>query len=77
MVSGPHRDTAAHMVSRVQVSYLPVGTKHHFLELTQTLSLLQKDLRDQVVRQMVGATVTCGPSVLSPLVPALLHPWVP
>ncbi|XP_049626128.1 protein ERGIC-53-like [Suncus etruscus] len=42
------RDAAAQMVSRVQVSYLPVGTKHHFLELTQTLSHLQKDLRGQV-----------------------------
>ncbi|XP_057344959.1 protein ERGIC-53-like isoform X2 [Manis pentadactyla] len=39
------RDAAAHMASRAQVFYLPVGTKHHFLELTQILSLLQKDLR--------------------------------
>ncbi|KAB1257134.1 Protein ERGIC-53-like [Camelus dromedarius] len=39
------RHAAAHMASRAQVFYLPVGTKHHFLELAQTLSLLQKDLR--------------------------------
>uniref|UniRef100_A0A8D0PCJ1 L-type lectin-like domain-containing protein n=1 Tax=Sus scrofa TaxID=9823 RepID=A0A8D0PCJ1_PIG len=39
------RDAAAHMASRAQVFYLPVGTKHHFLELAQILSLLQKDLR--------------------------------
>lgn len=30
--------------------YLPVGTKHHFFELDQILSLLQKDLRGLVVR---------------------------
>uniref|UniRef100_A0A8D1LV88 L-type lectin-like domain-containing protein n=1 Tax=Sus scrofa TaxID=9823 RepID=A0A8D1LV88_PIG len=39
------RDAATHMASRAQVFYLPVGTKHHFLELAQILSLLQKDLR--------------------------------
>ncbi|OWK09066.1 hypothetical protein Celaphus_00015359 [Cervus elaphus hippelaphus] len=39
------RDAAAHMASRAQVFYLPVGTKHHFSELAQILSLLQKDLR--------------------------------
>uniref|UniRef100_A0A9L0RIY0 Lectin, mannose binding 1 like n=1 Tax=Equus caballus TaxID=9796 RepID=A0A9L0RIY0_HORSE len=44
------RDAAAHVVSRAQVFYLPVGTKHHFLELAQILSLLQKDLRGPVVR---------------------------
>lgn len=33
------------MASRAQVFYLPVGTKHHFSELAQILSLLQKDLR--------------------------------
>ncbi|XP_047652072.1 protein ERGIC-53-like isoform X6 [Phacochoerus africanus] len=38
-------DAAAHMASRAQVFYLPEGTKHHFLELAQILSLLQKDLR--------------------------------
>uniref|UniRef100_A0A673UM84 Lectin, mannose binding 1 like n=1 Tax=Suricata suricatta TaxID=37032 RepID=A0A673UM84_SURSU len=39
------RDAAAHVVSKAQLFYLPVGTKHHFLELAQILSLLQKDLR--------------------------------
>ncbi|XP_008062399.1 protein ERGIC-53-like [Carlito syrichta] len=39
------RDEAARMASEAQVSYLPVGTEHHFLELDQILSLLQKDLR--------------------------------
>lgn len=38
------------MASGAQVFYLPVGTKHHFFELDQILSLLQKDLRDLVVR---------------------------
>ncbi|XP_012584002.1 PREDICTED: protein ERGIC-53-like [Condylura cristata] len=42
------RDAAAHMASRAQVFYLPVGTKHHFLELTQILSHLQKELRGPV-----------------------------
>ncbi|XP_032963021.1 protein ERGIC-53-like isoform X2 [Rhinolophus ferrumequinum] len=39
------RDTAAHMASRAHVLYLPVGIEHHFSELAQILSLLQKDLR--------------------------------
>uniref|UniRef100_A0A452TED3 Lectin, mannose binding 1 like n=1 Tax=Ursus maritimus TaxID=29073 RepID=A0A452TED3_URSMA len=39
------RDAAAHVASRAQLFYLPVGTKHHFLELDQILSLLQKDLQ--------------------------------
>ncbi|XP_014636413.1 PREDICTED: protein ERGIC-53-like [Ceratotherium simum simum] len=42
------RDAAAHMASRAQVFYLPVGTKHHLLELDQILSRLQKDLRGPV-----------------------------
>lgn len=50
----PTRDAAAHMASRAQVFYLPVGTKHHFLELTQILSLLQKDLRGPAVRGKAG-----------------------
>ncbi|XP_039094147.1 protein ERGIC-53-like [Hyaena hyaena] len=39
------RDAAAHVVSKAQLFYLPVGTQHHFLELAQILSLLQRDLR--------------------------------
>ncbi|XP_059036354.1 protein ERGIC-53-like isoform X1 [Mustela lutreola] len=39
------RDAAAHVASRAQLFYLPVGTKHHFLELAQILSFLQKDLQ--------------------------------
>ncbi|XP_037357627.1 protein ERGIC-53-like isoform X2 [Talpa occidentalis] len=42
------RDAAAHMASRAHVFYLPVGTKHHFLELAQILSHLQKELRGPV-----------------------------
>nr|KAF6485206.1 lectin, mannose binding 1 like [Rousettus aegyptiacus] len=38
------RDAATHMASRVKVFHLPVGIKHHFLELDQILSLLQEDL---------------------------------
>ncbi|KAM7337516.1 hypothetical protein ACRRTK_003635 [Alexandromys fortis] len=44
------RKAAARMASGAQVFYLPVGTKHHFFELDQILSLLQKDLRDLVKR---------------------------
>ncbi|KAG8514526.1 Protein ERGIC-53-like [Galemys pyrenaicus] len=43
------RDAAAHTASRAHVFYLPVGTKHHFLELTQILNHLQKELRGPVV----------------------------
>lgn len=53
LMSMPHhttRETAAQMASGAQVFYLPVGTKHHFFELDQILSFLQKDLRDLVVR---------------------------
>ncbi|XP_051053523.1 protein ERGIC-53-like isoform X1 [Phodopus roborovskii] len=39
------RKAAAQMASGAHVFYLPVGTKHHFFELDQILSLLQKDLR--------------------------------
>uniref|UniRef100_A0A8C7B806 Lectin, mannose binding 1 like n=1 Tax=Neovison vison TaxID=452646 RepID=A0A8C7B806_NEOVI len=39
------RDAAAHVASRAQLFYLPVGTKPHFLELAQILSFLQKDLQ--------------------------------
>ncbi|MBZ3883406.1 Protein ERGIC-53-like [Sciurus carolinensis] len=42
------RNAAAHMASGAQVFYLPMGTKHHFLELDQIVSLLHKSLRDSV-----------------------------
>ncbi|XP_052044190.1 protein ERGIC-53-like isoform X2 [Apodemus sylvaticus] len=42
------REAAARMASGAQVFYLPVGTEHHFVDLDQILSLLQKDLRDLV-----------------------------
>ncbi|KAF5925254.1 hypothetical protein HPG69_001698 [Diceros bicornis minor] len=48
------RDAAAHMASRAQVFYPPVGTKHHLLELDQILSRMQKDLRGPVVRGKEG-----------------------
>lgn len=54
LISMPHyttRKAAAQMASGAQVFYLPVGTKHHFFELDQILSLLQKDLRGLVVRK--------------------------
>ncbi|XP_027621954.1 protein ERGIC-53-like [Tupaia chinensis] len=44
------RDAAARMASGAQVFHLPVGTEHHFSELAQILTLLQKDLRDPVKR---------------------------
>ncbi|XP_020034348.1 protein ERGIC-53-like [Castor canadensis] len=53
------RDAAAHMASGTQVFYLPVGTQHHFLELDQILSLLQKDLRGLV---KVAAKASCPPA---------------
>ncbi|XP_075392161.1 protein ERGIC-53-like [Tenrec ecaudatus] len=40
------RVAAARMASGTRGFYLPVGTKHHFSELSQILSLLQKDLWD-------------------------------
>lgn len=64
------RDAAAHMASRAQVFYLPVGTKHHFSELDQILSLLQKDLRGPAVRGTAARTTG-----LSPLLLALPQPW--
>ena len=48
------RDAAARVASRAQLFYLPVGTKHHFLELAQILSLLQKDVQGPLVRGNVG-----------------------
>lgn len=55
----PTRDAAAHVVSKAQLFYLPVGTKHHFSELAQILGLLQKDLRGPLVRGKEG--VPWGP----------------
>lgn len=66
------RDAAAHMASRAQVFYLPVGTKHHFSELAQILSLLQKDLRGPAVRGTAARTTG-----LSPLLLALPQPQAP
>lgn len=51
MFSIPTRDAATHMASRVKVFHLPVGIKHHFLELDQILSLLQEDLLCPAVRR--------------------------
>ncbi|GAB5572281.1 protein ERGIC-53-like isoform X2 [Prionailurus iriomotensis] len=48
------RDAAAHVVSKAQLFYLPVGTKHHFSELAQILGLLQKDLRGPLSLQTPG-----------------------
>ncbi|XP_021796424.1 protein ERGIC-53-like isoform X8 [Papio anubis] len=39
------RDAAVRMAAEAQVSYLPVGTEHHFLELDHILGLLQKELQ--------------------------------
>lgn len=66
------RDAAAHMASRAQVFYLPVGTKHHFSELAQILSLLQKDLRGPAVRGTAARTTG-----LSPLLLVLPQPQAP
>uniref|UniRef100_A0A8C9BA36 Lectin, mannose binding 1 like n=1 Tax=Phocoena sinus TaxID=42100 RepID=A0A8C9BA36_PHOSS len=66
------RDAAAHMASRAQVFYLPVGTKHHFLELAQILSLLQKDLRGPV---KAAAKDSCPPGQ-PPGVSSCLQPGI-
>ncbi|XP_040824412.1 protein ERGIC-53-like [Ochotona curzoniae] len=42
------RHRAVLMASGARVSFLPLGTAHHFSELEQTLSLLHKDLRGVV-----------------------------
>uniref|UniRef100_A0A2K5EAC6 Lectin, mannose binding 1 like n=1 Tax=Aotus nancymaae TaxID=37293 RepID=A0A2K5EAC6_AOTNA len=39
------RDSVVRMATEARVSYLPVGTEHHFLELDHILGLLQKELR--------------------------------
>lgn len=59
------RDAAAHMASRAQVFYLPVGTKHHFSELAQILSLLQKELRGPAVRGTAARTTGLSPLLLA------------
>ncbi|KAM7154796.1 LOW QUALITY PROTEIN: protein ERGIC-53-like [Molossus nigricans] len=66
-------DTATHMASRAQVFYLPVGIKHHFSELAQILSLLQKDLGPAVRGKKAGGKDPClhdqppgAPSCLQP-----------
>ncbi|CAD7672653.1 unnamed protein product [Nyctereutes procyonoides] len=56
------RDAAARVASRAQLFYLPVGTKHHFLELAQILSLLQKDIQSPLVRgKKAAAKPPCSP----------------
>ncbi|XP_048960070.1 protein ERGIC-53-like isoform X4 [Canis lupus dingo] len=52
------RDAAARVASRAQLFYLPVGTKHHFLELAQILSLLQKDVQGPL---KAAAKPPCSP----------------
>uniref|UniRef100_G1T262 Lectin, mannose binding 1 like n=1 Tax=Oryctolagus cuniculus TaxID=9986 RepID=G1T262_RABIT len=71
--SPPARDAAALMASGARVSFLPVGTKHHFSELRQTLGLLQTDLRS-VVKTAVQAPCQPGgcPGVSSCLRPSVL-----
>ncbi|XP_038622934.1 protein ERGIC-53-like [Tachyglossus aculeatus] len=39
------RAAAAHIASRAEVFYLPVGTEHHFPDLEQSISLLQMDVQ--------------------------------
>ncbi|XP_056671298.1 protein ERGIC-53-like [Monodelphis domestica] len=38
------RAAAARMTSKAEAFYLPVGTEHHFQELHQTLTLMQRDV---------------------------------
>ncbi|KAM6149569.1 protein ERGIC-53-like [Erethizon dorsatum] len=66
------RDVAAHMASETQVVSLPVGTKHHFLELDRILSLLHKDL------QGTGKAAAKGPRPPGwrPGSPACLQPGI-
>ncbi|XP_041590814.1 protein ERGIC-53-like isoform X5 [Vulpes lagopus] len=70
------RDAAARVASRAQLFYLPVGTKHHFLELAQILSLLQKDVQGPLVRgKKAAAKPPCSPGQ-APGVSSCLQPGI-
>nr|XP_011755295.1 protein ERGIC-53-like isoform X5 [Macaca nemestrina] len=60
------RDAAVRMAAEAQVSYLPVGTEHHFLELDHILGLLQKELQGPAQagaeREPAGVSVHRQPS---------------
>nr|XP_011755292.1 protein ERGIC-53-like isoform X2 [Macaca nemestrina] len=59
------RDAAVRMAAEAQVSYLPVGTEHHFLELDHILGLLQKELQGPAAgaeREPAGVSVHRQPS---------------
>ncbi|XP_069898797.1 protein ERGIC-53-like isoform X2 [Dipodomys merriami] len=64
------RDAAVRMASDARGLYLPVGTKHHFLELDQIMSVLQKDLRGLVKM----AAKAPRPAGWHPGAPACLQP---
>uniref|UniRef100_A0A5F9C4Q3 Lectin, mannose binding 1 like n=1 Tax=Oryctolagus cuniculus TaxID=9986 RepID=A0A5F9C4Q3_RABIT len=66
------RDAAALMASGARVSFLPVGTKHHFSELRQTLGLLQTDLRSVVTAVQAPCQPGGCPGVSSCLRPSVL-----
>ncbi|XP_012867384.1 PREDICTED: protein ERGIC-53-like [Dipodomys ordii] len=64
------RDAAVRTASDARGLYLPVGTKHHFLELDQIVGVLQKDLRGLV---KMAAKAPC-PAGRRPGAPACLQP---
>uniref|UniRef100_F6XDF3 Lectin, mannose binding 1 like n=1 Tax=Callithrix jacchus TaxID=9483 RepID=F6XDF3_CALJA len=66
------RDTAVRMATEARVSYLPVGTEHHFLELDHILGLLQKELRGPA---KAAAKAPC-PSSQSPRASSCLQPGI-
>uniref|UniRef100_A0A2K6LRV0 Lectin, mannose binding 1 like n=1 Tax=Rhinopithecus bieti TaxID=61621 RepID=A0A2K6LRV0_RHIBE len=66
------RDAAVRMAAEAQVSYLPVGTEHHFLELDHILGLLQKELQGPAK----AAAKAPRPPGQPPKASSCLHPGI-
>uniref|UniRef100_A0A2K6BRQ7 Lectin, mannose binding 1 like n=1 Tax=Macaca nemestrina TaxID=9545 RepID=A0A2K6BRQ7_MACNE len=66
------RDAAVRMAAEAQVSYLPVGTEHHFLELDHILGLLQKELQGPAK----AAAKAPRPPGQPPRASSCLHPGI-
>ncbi|XP_072868057.1 protein ERGIC-53-like [Chlorocebus sabaeus] len=66
------RDAAVRMAAEARVSYLPVGTEHHFLELDHILGLLQKELQGPAK----AAAKAPRPPGQPPRASSCLHPGI-
>uniref|UniRef100_A0A2K5XGW0 Lectin, mannose binding 1 like n=1 Tax=Mandrillus leucophaeus TaxID=9568 RepID=A0A2K5XGW0_MANLE len=66
------RDAAVRMAAEAQVSYLPVGTEHHFLQLDHILGLLQKELQGPAK----AAAKAPRPPGQPPRASSCLHPGI-